>query len=237
MSDILQLLNSYISGGNNIVFPLLLVISFFAGILSSLSPCSLGMLPLIIAYVGGYSKNDNKKLLIQMLSFSFGLSFVLSIIGALCAMTGMAFTGFASPVLLLLFASVLVIMGLNLIGILEFNFPAVVKKMPQNINGGLFIYPFLVGAVFALAASPCSTPILLTIMAVAAVSKSIIFSILLLFAFAIGQCVIIILFAIFASALKNLPSIAVYSNMLIKTSGIILIIAGLIIYYFVFSGI
>ena len=70
MDNLLQIFSSY-SSGNNFILPILLGVSFFAGVLSSISPCSLGMLPLIIGYVGGYSKESNKKLFIQMLSFSF----------------------------------------------------------------------------------------------------------------------------------------------------------------------
>ena len=41
--------------------PILLLISFLGGILSSISPCSLGMLPLIIGYVGGYGDSNKFK--------------------------------------------------------------------------------------------------------------------------------------------------------------------------------
>ncbi len=213
MDSLVQLFAGYSSSGNALFIPLMLLIAFLAGIIASLSPCTLGILPLIIGYVGGYSKAGNKKLFIQMLSFSIGLSAVLSIIGIICALTGKAFTGVSSPVLFLLFGSIMVILGLNLLGFIEINFPAIVKKMPQNKSGGLFIYPFLVGIFFALAASPCASPILASIMALAAVSGNIIFSISLLFMFALGQCIIIILIAI------------------------ILTLAGLYIYYRVFSNI
>ena len=100
MDNLLQAFSLY-SAGNNFILPILIAIAFFAGILSSLSPCSLGILPLIIGYVGGYSKENNKKLFIQMISFSLGLSRVLSIIGVICALTGRAFTSFASPIIIL----------------------------------------------------------------------------------------------------------------------------------------
>lgn len=236
MDNLLQTFTLY-SSGNNFILPILIIVAFFAGILSSLSPCSLGILPLIIGYVGGYSKEDNKKLFIQMLSFSLGLSLVLSIIGVICAITGRAFTSFASPILILLFASVIIIMGLNLLGIIEIQFPAIVKKMPQNKSGSLFLFPFLIGTFFALASSPCSSPILASIMAVATISTSILFSIGLLFSFALGQCIIIIVFALFTSTLKHTSKFAKYSEVLMKISGIILILVGIFIYYAIFTNI
>lgn len=236
MDNIIQNFSVY-SAQNSLLFPITLVIAFIAGIISSLSPCSLGILPLIIGYVGGYSKEANKKLLIQMLSFSVGLSTILSIIGIICALSGRAFTGFASPIMLILFASLIIILGLNLVGFLDIQFPTIIKKMPQNKNGSLFLYPFLIGAFFALASSPCSSPILASIMAVATISTNIIFSILLLFSFALGQCIIVIFFAMFTSKLKHSSKLANYSSLLIKASGIILILTGLFILYSIFSGI
>lgn len=236
MDNLLQAFSLY-SAGNTFFMPLLLIVAFFAGVLSSLSPCSLGMLPLIIGYVGGYSKQGNKKLFIQMLSFSLGLSVVLSIIGVICALSGRAFTGFASPVVILIFASVIIILGLNLVGFLDFQFPAIIKKMPQNKTGGLFLLPFLVGTFFALAASPCSSPILASIMAIATISSNILFSIALLFCFALGQCIIVIAFALFTSTLKHMNSLAKYSSILMKASGVLLILTGLFIFYSIFRNI
>ncbi len=234
MDNILQTLSVY-SQTNGFFFPLMLIASFIAGVIASLSPCSLGILPLIIGYVGGYSKEGNKKLFVQMISFSIGLSFVLSIIGVLCALTGRAFTSVASPVVMIVFASVLIILGLNLIGLLDIHFPAVIKQMPQNRTGGLFVFPFIVGVFFALAASPCSSPLLASIMAVSTVSKNILFSVALFFSFALGQCVIIIAAALFTSTLKHLSSFAKYSSVLMKLSGIILILAGIFIDYLIFK--
>lgn len=236
MDNFIQAFTLY-SAGNSFILPLLLFAAFTAGILTSLSPCSMGILPLIIAYVGGYSKESNKKLFIQMLSFSLGLSLILSIIGVICAATGKVFTNFASPVIILLFASVLIIMGLSLLEFIEIPLPAIVKKIPKNDSGSLFLFPFLVGVFFALVSSPCSTPILASIMAVAAVSTNIIFSISLLFSFALGQCVIIILCAIFTSILKNTHKIVKYSQIIMKISGVILIIMGIYIWYRIFSSI
>lgn len=236
MDSLVQIFSGYTSG-NSYILPILLGVSFFAGILSSLSPCSLGMLPLIVGYVGGYSKEDNKKLLIQMLSFSLGLSLVLSIIGVICALTGRAFTSFASPILILIFSSLIIILGLNLIGFIEIQFPTIIKKMPQNKSGSLFIFPFLVGTFFALASSPCSSPILASIMAVATISSNILFSISLLFFFALGQCLIVIFFALFTSTLKHMNSLAKYSSILMKASGYILILTGLYIFYSIFRNI
>ena len=49
--------------------PLLFALSFLGGLVASISPCSLAMLPIIIGYVGGYSKESPAKTFLQMLFF------------------------------------------------------------------------------------------------------------------------------------------------------------------------
>ena len=235
MNNLMEAFSVY-SMGNGFMLPVILVISFIAGIIASLSPCSIGILPLIAGYVGGYSRADNKRLFLQMLFFSLGLASVLSIIGVICALSGKAFTAAASPAVILIFASIIVILGLNLLGFIDIQFPALIKKLPQNKNNGLVFFPFLIGALFALASSPCASPILASIMAFAAVSSNVLFSIALLFCFAIGQCVIVILFAMFTQTIKHAPVIAKYSEILMKICGVILVITGLYIWYSIFSS-
>ena len=232
MDSIIQSFSAYISSQSAPY--IIILMSFLAGILSSLSPCSLGILPLVIAYVGGSAEKKTSTVLIQMLSFSFGLALTMGIIGAICAIGGKVLGSTTSPIFVLFIASLLLIFGLAMVGVLELNIPNFIKKMPQNTKGGIFIYPFLTGIVFALTSSPCSTPVLASVMAVASLAKNIYLAILYLFSFALGECVIIIICALFTNALKQFRLFAQYSEKIMKLSGVILILAALFIYYMIF---
>ena len=70
-------------------------------------------------------------------------------------------------------ASLLLVMGLKLTDVLEFDMPVIIKAMPVNNTNSLFLYPVLLGIAFALAGTPCSTPILAGIMAFAAMGKNL----------------------------------------------------------------
>lgn len=216
---------------------LLIFASFWGGVISSLSPCSIAILPLILAYICGTQEKKNSVIAVKLLSFSAGLSSVLGIIGLLCAFTGRAFAGFNLNILLIIFASILMVLGLQLIEVLDIQMPAFVKKIPQGSSSSLFLYPFLIGILFAFLASPCSSPVLLAIMATAAVSSDYLTSFLMLFAFAFGQCFIIILAGIFASFLKNLQKLQKYSSILMKISGWIFIISSIFIWYGIYTNI
>lgn len=233
MENITSILTSGQAGGNFSL--ILLAISFLGGLLASISPCSLAMLPIIIGYVGGYSHQSPAKIFIQMLFFVFGSSLVFATIGVLCAITGKVFVSFAPTYFILIIASLLMVMGLNITGILDFNIPVVIKEIPQSTGKNIFLYPILIGAVFALAGTPCSTPILAGIMAFASMSNNIMYAVLMLFMFSLGQGLILIIAGVFTSSLKSLKNFAHISELLLKFSGVLLIFSAVYIFYKIFA--
>lgn len=219
---------------NNGSIALLFALSFIGGVIASVSPCSLAMLPIIIGYVGGYSNNTPFKTLVQMLSFVFGTAVVFTFIGIICALTGKVFVSFAGGYFGIVVAGIILVMGLKLIGILDFEMPVFIKQMPQNNGTNTFLYPIFLGAVFAIAGTPCSTPILAGIMAFASLSTGIVQAVIMLFLFALGQGIILVLAGFLTSKLKNISWFYKFSDLLLKFSGILLILASLYLYFKIF---
>lgn len=214
---------------------LLLIGAFIGGILASISPCSLAMLPLIIGYVGGYSKENIWTTFLQLCCFIFGTAIVFTLIGIACALTGNVFASALGGYFTIAIASLLLVMGLKLLDILEFEAPTIIKAMPKNTTNSLYLYPILLGITFALAGTPCSTPILAGIMAFAAMGKNLSLAIIMLFLFALGQGVILIIAGLFTSGIKNLQAISKYSEWLLKFSGILLILVAIFLYWKTFT--
>ena len=214
---------------------LFLVISFLGGVLASLSPCSLSVLPIVVGYVGGYSEESGFKTFLQLLSFVLGLSAVLTVIGIICALGGRAFVSIGGAYCVLFVASVILLFGLNLLGVIQFNLPVIVKQMPKGDAHSLFIYPFILGALFALAATPCSTPILVGIMSFASLSANLVYAALMLFMFSLGQGLIIILAGVFTSFVKKVRVFSGVSEVFLKIMGVLLVISAFYIYFSVFS--
>ena len=129
--------------------PFTIFLVFMAGLLTSLGPCSISLLPITIAYIGGTDKNKFK-----LISFSGGVVFSLVALGAASGLLGKIYgqipTYYTSVV-----ALIAIIMGLNLLGILKFQFPngpdlkIIEDKIPS------FLAPFAIGSAFGLASSPC----------------------------------------------------------------------------------
>ena len=214
---------------------LFLVISFLGGVLASLSPCSLSVLPIVVGYVGGYSEESGFKTFLQLLSFVLGLSAVLTVIGIICALGGRAFVSIGGAYWVLFVASVILLFGLNLLGVIQFNLPVIVKQMPKGDAHSLFIYHFILGALFALAETPCSTPILVGIMSFASLSANLVYAALMLFMFSLGQGLIIILAGVFTSCVKKVRVFSGVSEVFLKIMGVLLVISAFYIYFSVFS--
>jgi cytochrome c-type biogenesis protein len=213
----------------------LLLLAFIGGIVSSLSPCSLGLLPIIVGFVGSAKDNTWKKSAVQISFFVFGLSLVLTVFGIISAVAGQAYGSQAGPLWGLIMASFILIMGLSLMEVIEVPMPTVIKKMPQNKNNSVIIYPIILGGAFAFASSPCSTPILAGIMAYASIKANVLLGGLLLLLYSLGQGVILIIAALFTSLFKKVLAVKTFSGHMMKVSGVILIISSLFIYLKIFG--
>lgn len=216
--------------------PILLPVSFLGGVVSSISPCALGVLPIIIAYVGISKEQNPLKIASQSAMLVLGLATVLTVIGVISALTGRVLGAFGGDYWVLFMASLILVFGLCLLGILNFNFPSLVKRMPTKFNNHPFIYAYIVGLMFALASTPCSTPILAGIISFASLSANLFFGALMLFLFAIGQGLVLILAALFTSLIRKLHNIDKILEIIVKLCGVVLVVAAFCIYYNVFSG-
>jgi cytochrome c-type biogenesis protein len=123
---------------------LLIVMAFLGGILSSLSPCSLGLLPLIITYVGGHHEKKDIKLYIQVFFFVLGLALTLTTIGVICAATGLIFSAQSRMIWVLLLTSMILLWVHIKVSHHALPCPLFVKELPQyNKNNLPFLLPTL----------------------------------------------------------------------------------------------
>ena len=233
MSNLENLFAQYINAENTPV--IMLMFSFLGGVLASVLPCNLAMIPLITGYVAGQKKNKTSVIFTQMIFLVLGMSAVFSLIGVFCALTGTVLGSFGGAYFTLIMASLIMIIGLKLAGILDFEFPVLIKKIPQNDGSSLILYPFLLGVLFAVAGSPCSTPVLAAIMAFSVLSEKILLPVLMLFMFAMGQGLILIIAAVFTSGIKKFSGVSRFSEWIIKAGGLLLILTSLILYLKVFN--
>ena len=204
--------------------PITFLLIFSAGLLTSLGPCSLSLMPLTIAYIGG-SKNKNSQ--IKILSFCSGVIFSLVLLGALSGFLGKIY-GQLPHIFTTGISIFAIIMGLNLLGLIKFqlpnspNFKFIENKVPP------FLAPMVTGAAFGLASSPCITPVLATLLAWVSQAKNPIISIIFLFFFGLGQVMPLVIIGFTTESLKQLLAFRKFSQIIPTFSGLILICLGLL---------
>ena len=90
------------------------LVVLLAGLATSLSPCTLSVLPLTIGYIGGYSTSQEGRPVSQALAFSLGLATTLALLGIVSSSLGKAYGQFGEG-LPLAVGFLAILMGLNLL--------------------------------------------------------------------------------------------------------------------------
>lgn len=199
------------------------LIVFVGGIVTSISPCILSMIPLMIGYIGGYSETSRLRGFLMSFCFVLGLSVTFAVLGVSAALLGRIF-GQVGKAWLYIIAGVSIIMGLQLLGVINFSFPTL-KQMP--VKGGSLSAAFLMGLLFGLVASPCATPVLAVIIAFVAAKGQIWYGGSLLFTYGLGHGLILIVVGTFTAALKSFTGFQRWAKYVTFVSGGVLILFGL----------
>ena len=225
LSDLTRHGEHLINSGLNNPTPLTLLIVFTGGLLTSLGPCSLSLLPITVAYLAGFKTKQNP--LQKTISFCSGIVISLVILGSLSGFLGKIYgqlPGFFS-----IFISLLaIIMGLNLLGLLKFSLPSgpdpeIWKKQVPSAFA-----PVSAGLAFGLASSPCTTPVLAVLLAWVAKQGNTFGGTIFLASFAIGQIVPLFIAGTFAASIPKLLSLRPIGKWVPPISGAILLSVGLL---------
>ncbi len=204
ISELAQKGNLIMQQGLNHPGPFTVFLVFSAGLLTSLGPCSLSLLPVTIAYIGGTE---------------------LVTLGALSGFLGKIY-GQIPHYYTSIVALIAIIMGFNLLGFLKFQLPngPDLKFIEDKIPS--FLTPFALGTTFGLASSPCITPVLASLLAWVSQAKNPTISIIFLFFFGLGQVTPIIIAGATTENLKQFLELRKYSQVIPKLSGVFLVSLG-----------
>ena len=198
-----------------------LAIVFSTGFLSGLSPCTLPTVVFITAYVSGEKVSSKKRGFILSLAFILGIAFMLSLLGVFAGFMGKIIA--SEQILNYIIAAILLIMGLWLLKVFKFNPNYSFSKISPKKGSGI-VGAFLLGIPFGIAASPCTLPITLSVLAYSAIRGSVFFGMLLMFAFAIGRSIPLLVVGTFTGLLKNMKALSKYQSIIEKIAGVILIL-------------
>ncbi|MFA5410391.1 MAG: cytochrome c biogenesis protein CcdA [Candidatus Omnitrophota bacterium] len=205
--------------------------AFLGGVGISFTPCVYPLIPVILGYIG--IKAETKKFQGFTLSLAYvaGIAVTYSILGLVASLTGKIFGVISAHPLTRIFTGALIIVfGLSMLDIIPL--PRFIKSPVLKEKSYFSI--FLLGLASGLIISPCTAPALGAILVYLAAKQNIFYGASLLFTFAFGMGLVLILAGTFSSLLINLPKLGKRMVYIKKSGAFILIAIGV---YFIFIAI
>ncbi len=200
---------------------------FLGGIVTSIGPCNVAMIPLLVGYVSGTATPTRGRAFALSLGFAVGLATTFMILGVIAALLGSAFRGLQGWGYYLV-AVVCFALALNMLGALQVNLPGGLARLRERIGWRGLPGALTLGLVSGLVASQCATPVLLAILTYVMVQQAAIgYGAALLFVYALGRGVPIVLAGTFTAALKGLRQAGRWSAALETGSGLVMAAVGL----------
>ena len=193
-----------------------------------LSPCHLSSIPLVIGYISAEQNRSTGRTFLLALLFALGILVTIALLGALTAAMGrlLGDIGFWGN---LFVALVFLVMGLALLDVIHLSWalPAGESMRGRGLAGALVL-----GLLFGVGLGPCTfaflAPVLGLVFGTAATHPH--FAALLLLAFALGHCSVIVLAGTVAHIVTRYLAWSSSSRSTVwlrKLAGVLVILAGL----------
>ncbi|MBD2040354.1 cytochrome c biogenesis CcdA family protein [Microcoleus sp. FACHB-672] len=204
----------------------LIPLAFAGGLIASISPCILSLLPVNLSYIGTREITSRWDAFIKAGSFVLGVVTILSLFGLFSSFAGAVMIYFRGYIQIAV-GAIIVLMGLNLAGIVPLPLPQIDFKLP--IAG-----PYGVGLTFALLSSPCTSPVMFAVLSAGGATGSQVLSTLMMISYSLGYTAIIFFASLFTGFVKQTRFLLNHSQTIIRFASVVLILIG---GYYLFEGV
>lgn len=206
------------------------LLALLAGILTSFTPCSLSSIPLVVGYVGGTGQRDTKRAFWFSVIFATGAAVTFTVLGVIASLAG-RLIGTSASWWYIILGILMVLMALQTWGIYEVIPSSYL--LAKNTKKG-FVGAFIAGILGGIFSSPCSTPVLIALLAIVAGKGSVLWGILLLLLYSIGHGMLAVIAGTSIGFVQKLPASEKYgkaSTILKNTMGFLILIIGFYMFY------
>ncbi len=205
------------------------LLALLAGVLTSFTPCALSSIPLVIAYVGGTGVEPKKAAKLSLV-FALGSAITFTALGVVAASIGYLI-GVGAKWWYLVLGALMVLMALQTWGIVNLV-PSTYLTGRSKRRG--YLGALLTGMLGGLFSSPCATPVLVALLAVAAGSGSLLRGTMLLLLYGVGHGALAVLAGSSIGAVNKLTQSERYgalSRVLKIGMGVLILLIGLYLFY------
>ena len=177
-------------------------LALVAGIVTSLTPCSLSNIPLMIGFVGQGGKDMEKRTFRIALAFVAGTTATFIVLGLVASLLGQYVT-IKPKVWSIILGILMFALSMQILGV--WHMLPTPKAGSKNERTG-YGAAFLAGIAGGLFASPCSVPMLIVLLGLSARSGNAAWGILLLLLYSVGHSVLVMLAGAYSKFLPKLQS-------------------------------
>jgi thiol:disulfide interchange protein DsbD len=173
---------------------------YVSGLLTSLTPCVYPILPIVIGYLGSREGGAARRLAAS-LSYILGMALVYSALGMAAALTGSLFGSLtANTYVYLAFGVLLLYLGGSMMDWYYIPMPNLPGLASDSVKKSPFLGPFVMGLTSGMVASPCTAPVLATLLVYVAAKKAVVTGALLMFTFSMGLSSMLLVIGFFAGS-------------------------------------
>jgi cytochrome c-type biogenesis protein len=199
---------------------------FLGGVITSIGPCNMATIPLIVGVVGGSTNLSRPRSFALSLAFAVGLAITFMLLGVFASLVGGLIGG--ASLWYYLVAAICFVIGLQMLGVLNIQLPMWLGGIREQISLKGVPGALVLGLVSGLVASQCATPVLAAVLTyVMSQEGNLLYGAALLFIYALGRGVPVVLAGTFTGALKRMQALGRWSGAIEKASGAIVLAVGL----------
>ncbi len=199
---------------------------FVGGFLTSLTPCVYPLIPITVSLFGARGANVSRWHALGHAScYVGGIGAMYAGLGIFSALFGRAFgTHMASPWIMVPIAVLFIAMSASMFGAFEIALPPSLQARLSAVGGKSASGAFAMGLVGGIIAAPCTGPVLASVLAYVATTRSVLLGSTLLFTYALGMGVLFFAIAIFAI---GLPKSGGWMETVKSIFGVVMLVAAL----------
>jgi len=215
-----QIINNFlIEQLNNITFLSFFTI-LFGGILTSFNPCMLSSIPIAVAYINKQSQRN-----LYSAVFLLGILSSLVFISFLTLLAQTSFSLLLAPIPILR-PLITIFIGLSLLNLFNISLPSFIKETSENKSILSVVEIYIGGVSVGLNLSPCSTPILMTVITWISSTNQVLVGVILLAIYTAGYILPIIVSIISINHFKRIRILSLSLSSIIPFVGCLITSMG-----------